>query len=107
MSVAWDVNSCGRRTRSCRENLFFRSDEQFRDLFMPFDNLLFFGDNGSGNIFGFAITASRRIDGRIYMWEHEIDGRSWYADRLEHYLERMLTERVRSPMRERQGLLPM
>jgi hypothetical protein len=92
-----------------RQNLFFRNDEQLRDLFMPFDNLLFFGDNGSGDVFGYAITASGRIDcrGRIYMREHEVDGRSWYADRLEHYLERMLTERVRSPSRERQGLLPM
>jgi hypothetical protein len=92
-----------------RQNVYFRNNEQLRDLFMPFDNLLFFGDNGGGDVFGYAITASGRIDGggRIYIWEHELDGRPWYADRLEHYLERMLTERVRSPSRARQGLLPM
>ncbi|MFF1838441.1 SMI1/KNR4 family protein [Streptomyces sp. NPDC058231] len=33
------------------QNLFFRTDASFAGLYMPFDPLLFFGDNGGGDHF--------------------------------------------------------
>ncbi|WP_338057949.1 SMI1/KNR4 family protein [Streptomyces dangxiongensis] len=38
------------------ENLSFRGNEQFRNLYMPFDALMFFGDNGGGDQFAFVRT---------------------------------------------------
>nr|WP_280703686.1 hypothetical protein [Kitasatospora sp. GP82] len=35
------------------QNLYFRSDGSFARLYMPFDALLFFGDNGGGDQFAF------------------------------------------------------
>jgi hypothetical protein len=69
------------------DNLEFRSNSDFRDLFMPFDCLLFFGDAGNGDQFGYAILdgAIRRDD--IYRWNHENDSREWAASTLRQYLE--------------------
>lgn len=72
-----------------KQNLEFRSNADFRELFMPFDHLLFFADDGGGNQFCFAIDgdgAIRRLD--VFRWDHETDSREWYAGRLEQYLER-------------------
>lgn len=38
-------------------NLAFRRNEDFRELYMPFDNLFFIGDDGTGDQFAFGITA--------------------------------------------------
>ena len=74
-----------------KQNLEFRSNADFRELFMPFDHLLFF--TGGGNQFGFAIDGDgmiRRLD--IFRWDHGTDAREWYAGRLEQYLERRFAE---------------
>jgi hypothetical protein len=76
-----------------KQNLEFRSNADFRELFMPFDHLLFFGDDGGGNQFGFAIDGDgmiRRLD--IFRWDHGTDAREWYAGRVEQYLERRFAE---------------
>jgi hypothetical protein len=71
------------------QNLRFRSDRSFAQLYMPFDALLFFGDNGGGDQFAFVQTP-RRPD--IFVWEHESDSRRWVARDLRDYLERSLAE---------------
>ncbi|MET9452048.1 SMI1/KNR4 family protein [Streptomyces cinerochromogenes] len=71
------------------QNLFFRSDSSFAQLYMPFDALLFFGDNGGGDQFAFVQTP-RRPD--IFVWEHETDSRRWVARDLRDYLCRSLAE---------------
>ncbi|MFE2164091.1 SMI1/KNR4 family protein [Streptomyces sp. NPDC059447] len=71
------------------QNLFFRSDASFAQLYMPFDALLFFGDNGGGDQFAFVQTP-RRPD--IFVWEHETDSRRWVAGGLRDYLGRSLAE---------------
>jgi hypothetical protein len=35
-----------------RDNLFFRSFADYKDIYMPFDHLLFFSDAGNGDLFG-------------------------------------------------------
>ncbi|PKV82663.1 SMI1/KNR4 family protein [Streptomyces sp. TLI_146] len=71
------------------QNLLFRSDGSFAELYMPFDALLFFGDNGGGDQFAFVQTPQRPD---IFVWEHETDSRRWAARDLRDYLGRSLAE---------------
>jgi len=70
-------------------NLEFRSMDAFRELYMPFNHLLFFGDDGGGDQFAFPIHADGKIHKPdIYRWEHETDSRSWFASDRKQYFER-------------------
>lgn len=68
-------------------NIKFRRNPDFKQLYMSFDELLFFGDAGNGDLFAFIVLAGavRRQD--IFMWDHENDSRVWVAPSLEKYLE--------------------
>jgi hypothetical protein len=74
------------------ENLAFRKD--FRDLYMPFDGLLFFGDAGNGDQFAYPLlnnTAEvQRLD--IFIWDHETDCRKWVARSLQDHFRRQLED---------------
>ena len=75
------------------ENLAFRSNPDFRDLYMPFDHLLFFADDGGGDQFAFAIHADGQIHKNdIFRWDHESDSRVWFAAGLSDYLAKRLSE---------------
>ena len=69
------------------ENLTLRTSEQFSALYMPFDPLLFFGDNGGGDNFAFVRTPERED---IFAWDHETDSRSWISPSLESFLRSTL-----------------
>lgn len=69
--------------RIVERNLLFWSPDAFPGLYMPFDALLFFGDNGGGDQFAFVLTP-RRPD--IFVWDHEDDSRLWAARELDDYL---------------------
>ncbi|MFF3109431.1 SMI1/KNR4 family protein [Kitasatospora sp. NPDC057904] len=84
LDVVWDA------ARIARENGEFRTTLDFRQLYMPFEPLMFFGDNGGGDQFAFVRTPERDHD--VFVWDHETDSRSMVAGRLRHYLERSLTE---------------
>lgn len=71
------------------QNLLFRTDSSFAQLYMPFDALLFFGDNGGGDQFAFV---QRPLRPDIFVWEHETDSRRWVARDLTDYLGRSLAE---------------
>ncbi|MFD5424441.1 SMI1/KNR4 family protein [Streptomyces sp. NPDC127084] len=71
------------------QNLTFWSDPTFAQLYMPFDALLFFGDNGGGDQFAF-VQKPARPD--VFVWEHECDSRRWVARDLRDYLSRSLRE---------------
>ncbi|MFD8596649.1 SMI1/KNR4 family protein [Kitasatospora sp. NPDC059646] len=73
--------------RIVEQNLFVRSDPGFAQLYMPFDALLFFGDNGGGDRFAFVRTPERPD---VFVWEHESDSRRWVAGSLRDYLGRSL-----------------
>jgi hypothetical protein len=80
--VIWSVSDILKRNRE------FRTLESFRELYMPFDHLLFFGDDGGGDQFAFAIHSDGQIHKfDVYRWEHETDARSWFAGRLERFFE--------------------
>jgi hypothetical protein len=80
--------------RIVADNRRFRSHPDFRELYMPFDCLLFFADAGNGDQFAYPILvgAIRRND--IFVWNHEDDSRTWVAPSLKTYFEWLLTDRI-------------
>ncbi|MFJ2568279.1 SMI1/KNR4 family protein [Streptomyces sp. NPDC087568] len=79
--VVWSLD------RIVEQNLLFWSPDTFPGLYMSFDPLLFFGDNGGGDQFAFVLTPERPD---IFVWDHENDSRLWAARELEDYLHRSL-----------------
>lgn len=81
LGLVWDAE------RIQHDNLEFRRNEEFRDLYMPFDHLLFFADAGNGDRFAFPIQngSIRRDD--VFVWDHELDDRRWVAGSLKQYLQ--------------------
>ncbi|MFI7012147.1 SMI1/KNR4 family protein [Streptomyces sp. NPDC050145] len=73
--------------RILEDNASFRSQADFRDLYMPFDALMFFGDNGGGDQFAFVRTPERDD---VFVWDHETDSRTWVAPSLDRYLRSAL-----------------
>lgn len=71
-------------------NLEFHTIAAFKELYMPFDCLLFFGDNGGGDQFAYGITSTGVNELYIYMWDHETDGRPCFSCSIERYLREML-----------------
>ena len=76
------------------DNLMSRGNPDFKELYMPFDALLFFGDAGNGDQFAFSICsgAIRRKD--IFVWDHESDSRTWIASSLKRFLEGWFTGEI-------------
>lgn len=69
------------------DNKQFRTESSFRDLYMPFDDMMFFGDNGGGDQFSFARNPERND---VFVWDHETDSRNWVSASLEDYLQRSI-----------------
>lgn len=81
-------------TRILEDNLSFRNSPDFADLYMPFDNLLFFGDAGNGDQFAFTILRGGVTRSDIFVWNHEDDSRSWIAPSLKVFYEWWLTGKI-------------
>jgi hypothetical protein len=73
------------------DNLRFRHSADFRELYMPFDHLLFFADAGNSDQFAFAIHNTVVRESDVFTWDHENDSRTWAAPSLKKYLEWWLT----------------
>ncbi|MFD6494480.1 SMI1/KNR4 family protein [Streptomyces sp. NPDC060188] len=69
------------------DNRSFRGDEQYRSLYMAFDPLLFFGDNGGGDQFAYVRSPERE---GVFVWDHETDSRSLVSPGLESYVRSAL-----------------
>lgn len=81
MSVIWPLK------KIISNNHFYRTDADYRELFMPFDHLLFFADASNGDLFAYAILAGEIRKPDVFAWNHEDDSRKWVAPSLETYLE--------------------
>ncbi len=77
------------------DNLAFRSNPDFRELYMPFDHLLFFADAGNGDQFAFAVLAGEVRKSDVFAWSHEDDSRTFVAPTLALYLEWWLSGRIK------------
>jgi hypothetical protein len=80
--------------RIIKDNLSFRRNAVFRELYMPFDHLLFFADAGNGDQFAFAIKGGLVCQDNVYAWDHEDDARHCVAPSLKRYLEDWLTGKI-------------
>jgi len=89
LGLIWNIE------RIKRDNLIFRTSSDFKDLYMPFDHLLFFADAGNGDQFAFAIRNKEIRTSDIFVWNHENDSREWVAPSLEKYLEWWLTDKLK------------
>ena len=76
------------------DNLFFRNFEDYKDIYMRFDHLLFFSDSGCGDLFGFAILNGQVQTDAIFVWDHETDSRTWIAASLETFLKGWMTDEI-------------
>ena len=81
VSLIWSTN------RIEHDNSVFRDNLNFKEIYMPFNHLLFFADAGNGDQFAYA-TLSRIVHhSNIYRWDHEDDSRTWVAPSLNKYIE--------------------
>ena len=73
--------------RVIETNREYRNHEDFKQLYMSFDQLFFVSDAGNGDLFGF-VTLSNRFDRfDIFVWNHEDDSRKWVAPNLTKFVE--------------------
>lgn len=74
------------------KNLEMREFEGFKELYMPFDNLLFIGEYGNGDLFAFPIMMNGKIEKReIFVWDHEFDDRKYVAGSIRDLIYRRKT----------------
>lgn len=85
LDLVWPVE------RIIEDNTLFRTDPDFATLYMPFEPLLFFADDGGGNQFAF-VMRDRPAD--VFAWDHETDSRTMIAPSLAGYLELSLNGRI-------------
>ena len=71
------------------QNQSFRDNEEFAQLYMPFDCLFFFGGEGNGDQFGYRVLAGQiRDTSWVFKWDHESDNREWFARDLKDFFQR-------------------
>ena len=68
-------------------NLEMRTTAGFQDLYMSFDNLLFFSEVGNGDLFAIPVLNHKCPRTDVFLWEHETDSRIWVAGYLFKFLE--------------------
>lgn len=76
------------------DNLFFRNFDDYKDIYMPFEHLLFFSDAGNGDLFGYRILNGSIQTDDIYVWNHEDDSRMWVAPSLEVFINDWITGEI-------------
>jgi hypothetical protein len=88
LGVVWSLD------RVVSDNLSFRKNSDFSELYMPFDHLLFFADAGNGDQFAFPIKGGAVTQHDVYAWDHENDSRTWVASSLKQYVEWWLSGKI-------------
>jgi hypothetical protein len=84
--TAYDDSSLWTLARIHEENVWIRTDEQYAELYQPFDDLCFFDDAGNGDMYGFVPRREAHGLHDIYRWDHEDDSRTWVAPDLASYI---------------------
>lgn len=88
LGLVWPIE------RIQEDNRRFRMNSSFEELYMSFDELLFFGDAGNGDQFAFPICGRVVRKPDVFVWNHEDDSRTWVAPSLRVYLEWWLTGKI-------------
>lgn len=88
LGLIWSVE------RIHADNLNFRTNEDFKEIYMPFDSLLFFGDGGNGDQFAYPIQNGMIRNNDVFVWNHEDDSRNRISPNLKAYLEGWLNGEI-------------
>lgn len=88
LNIIWPIE------RIVSDNLTFRTNKDFSDLYMSFDQLLFFSDSGCGDQFAFTITGGAIHRDDVFVWNHETDSRQWVATCLWQFLIGFLDSKI-------------
>lgn len=87
--LVWSADEIARTNREMRD------DPRYRETWMPFDHLLFFGGAGvDGILFAFPIIGGRIGRDRVYAWYPIEDNRELKADSLRDYVEGWLSGKL-------------
>lgn len=87
--LVWSMERIVETNGEMRQNSFYR------ELYMPFEPLLFFADAGTGDLFAFPVVNGAPSRRDIFAWNHEDDSRIWVAPSLEKYLEWWLNGKIK------------
>ncbi|MEK3705161.1 SMI1/KNR4 family protein [Paenibacillus sp. FSL R7-0198] len=88
LGLIWSVD------RIKNENKHYR-DDHFQEYYMPFDNLIFFGESGIGDLFAFPVTGEGICRDDVFVWNHENDSRKWVAPSVSKYVEWSLQGKIK------------
>ena len=91
----YDLDLVWPTSRIKSDNQLFRANADFRELYMPFDSLLFFGDAGNGDQFAFPVLAGQVRRSDVFVWNHEDDSRTWIASSLHQFLEWWVSAKIK------------
>lgn len=61
--------------RITADNAAFRDEQDFTELYMPFDGLVFFSEAANGDQFAMSLSGNQEV----FLWDHENDSRTWVA----------------------------
>jgi len=73
------------------ENETLRNSQDFRDLYMPFNHMLVFGNAGNGDLFFIPIRGDGSLAPNVFIWDHESDSRSYFANSIKDFFIRHAT----------------
>lgn len=78
-SLIWSIE------KITRENL--NLGERLEDVYLPFNNLLFFADARNGDMFGYSILDRSIEQNDIYLWNHRNNEQTNIAPSLNDFVE--------------------
>ncbi|HEU5374223.1 MAG TPA: hypothetical protein VFV38_02200 [Ktedonobacteraceae bacterium] len=67
----------------------------YKDIYMSFNELLFFADAGNGDRFAFPIIDEKVKERAVFAGDHEDDSRWEIAFSLQSYLERFFAGKIK------------
>jgi len=76
------------------ENRSMRTTPDFRDLYWPFDDIVFFAAEGNGDLFGFKAIGgnAEKWCFSVFEWDHETDSRTYVGGHLHSFLDQWLRQ---------------
>jgi hypothetical protein len=89
LGLIWSIE------RIIEDNIRIRNDKIFKEIYMSFDNLLFFADSGMGDQFAFPIVNRTVCKQDVFVWNHEDDSRNWVAPTVSKYVEWWLKGKIK------------
>lgn len=82
--------------RIIKDNILFRTNKDFLELYMTFNSCFFIGDAGNGDQFFHPILMNNELKDDIFIWNHETDERFWAASNLISFLDGWLSGKISS-----------